>query len=672
MKPDDIHAARSFPAPPLRGLERLFGAWVRQVTPSTLRTDALAGLLGAVLVLPQGIAFATLAGLPPEYGLYTAVVPCIVAALFGSSWHVMSGPTNANSLALFAMLSPLAAAFSAQYIQLALAVTVMVGVLQWLIGALRLGMLANFISPAVLFGFTSGAALLIGLHALPDFLGLAAAPEHGAGAVLAHVATRLPEASPAALTVAGVTLGVALLLRRFRRRWPYMLIGLAAATALAWLWTHLSPAAPPALRLVGPIATPWPRFEAPRVNWTQASELLGLAFALTIVALGQDISIAKTVALRSGQRIDANREFRGQGLSNIVGGFFSCYVSCGSMNRSMPNLQAGARTPLASVFSALLLLLLVALSAPLLAQIPMAALAALLVLVALTLLDLARWRKLLALSRSDFFIALATLVATVTIRLETAILLGMILSLMSFLYRTSRPAMRTMGFDSRAPGRQFVVIDDTPGAATAEHPSTGSGRTEIESVGAIATRAEVPNQPGPRNRLSRAAGAAAPPGGSEPHEVGSVGATLLPECPQLKLLRMEGEVYFGATQHVADILHALRCQPRPQKHLLVMAKSMNFIDLAGAELWQAELAARRAMGGDLYFHRPRPEVIGMWRKTGFTRVLGPEHQFPDKATAIATIFGRLDPDICRHCNARIFWECRTAPGADDPALTPPI
>jgi len=330
------------------------------------------------------------------------------------------------------------------------------------------------------------------------------------------------------------------------------------------------------------------------------------------VALGQAISIAKTVALRSGQRIDANREFRGQGLSNIVGGFFSCYVSCGSMNRSMPNLEAGARTPLASVFSALLLLGLVAVSAPLLAQIPMAALSALLLLVALALLDLARWRQLFSLSRTDFGVALATMVATVTIRLEIAILLGMLLSLMSFLYRTSRPAMRTMGFDSRAPDRPFVVIDKAQ---------------------------DDPDEP--------------------VHQA-------LPECPQLKLLRMEGEVYFGATQHVADILHALRSQPRPQKHLLVMGKSMNFIDLAGAELWEAELAARRAMGGDLYFHRPRPEVIRMWRKTGFTRVLGPEHQFPDKATAIATIFKKLDPEICRHCTARIFWECKTAPGPDSP------
>jgi SulP family sulfate permease len=588
--------------------ERLFGTWVRSVSPQTLRADGLAGLLGAVLVLPQGIAFATLAGLPPEYGLYTAIVPCIIAALFGSSWHVMSGPTNANSLALFAMLTPLTMAFSPAYIQMALVVTVMVGVMQWLIGTLRLGTLANFISPAALFGFTSGAAVLIGIYALPDLLGLGAAAEPGARALLQHVAGQWAGTQPAALAVAAVTVLVALTLRRWRPHWPYMLAGLVTATLLAWLAAGQTAGASFAnLRMVGAMEVPWPRFSVPQISLSSVSELLGLAFALTIVALGQSISIAKAVAARSGQRIDANREFRGQGLSNIVGGFFSSYVSCGSMNRSMPNLQAGARTPLAAVFSALLLLALVAVSAPLLAQIPMAALAALLLVVALSLFDLPRWRQLLTLSRTEFGVALATMAATVTIRLEIAILLGTLLSLMSFLYRTSRPAMRTMGFDSTSTDRQFVVIDDA----------------------ATLTVANVPP---------------------------------LPECPQLKLLRMEGEVYFGATQHVADTLYALRHVPNPQKHLLVMGKSMNFIDLAGAELWEAELNARRAMGGDLYFHRPRPEVISMWKTTGFTRLLGPEHQFPDKRTAIATIFHQLDPEICKHCTARVFWECKSVPG----------
>ena len=634
----------------LRLFERLFGAWVRAVTPATLRADAMAGLLGAVLVLPQGIAFATLAGLPPEYGLFTAVVPCIIAALFGSSWHVMSGPTNANSLALFAMLSPLAVAFTPAYLQLALAVTVMVGVMQWLIGTLRLGSLANFISPSALFGFTSGAALLIAVYALPDLLGLTPAAEHGAAAVLRHVVLQVGHAQPVALAVAVTTVAVALMVRRFRPQWPFMLIGLVASTALAWLWMHspglggMPPSA--ALRTVGNIATPWPRFEVPNISWSSVSELLGLAFALTIVALGQAISIAKAVAAKSGQRIDANREFRGQGLSNIVGGFFSCYVSCGSMNRSMPNLQAGARSPLAAVFSALLLLALVAVSAPLLAQIPMAALAALLLLVAVTLLDTARWRQLWSLSRTEFGVALATLVATITIRLEMAILLGTLLSLISFLYRTSRPAMRTMGFDSWGPERQFVVLD-----------GTYNGTRELDED-------LLPSRSGPQKWLRKAAGAAAPSWGSAVREATSVGAHYLPECPQLKLLRMEGEVYFGATQYVADTLHHLRHMPHPQKHLLVMGKSMNFIDLAGAELWAAELHARRAMGGDLYFHRPRPEVVQMWQTTGFTRVLGPEHQFADKRTAIATIFKKLDPQICQACTVRIFRECATVPQPD--------
>ena len=576
--------------------QRLFGDWTQSVSPTTLRADALAGLLGAVLVLPQGIAFATLAGLPPQYGLYTAVVPCIIAALFGSSWHVMSGPTNANSLALFAMLSPLALAFTPAYIQLALAVTLMVGVMQFLIGALRLGSLANFISPAALFGFTSGAAVLIAIYALPDFLGLPPAKERGAFGVLMHGVALFGQLDKLALLVGATTVLVALGARYIRPGWPFMLIGLVAATALA------SGTGMP-VRTIGHVTTPWPQFVLPQISWASVSELLGLAFALTIVALGQAISIAKAVAAKSGQRIDANREFRGQGLSNIVGGFFSCYVSCGSMNRSMPNLQAGARTPLAAVFAALLLLALVAVSSPLLAKIPMAALAGLLLMVAVFLFDLPRWREVFTLSRTEFAVALATLIATLTIRLEMAILLGTLLSLMTFLYRTSKPAMRTMGFDSTSENRQFVVIEE--------------------------------------------------------------GKTALPECPQLKLLRMEGEVYFGATQHVADKLHALRHAANPQKRLLVMGKSMNFIDLAGAELWEQELNARRAMGGDLYFHRPRPEVIAMWQTTGFTRLLGPEHQFPDKRVAIATIFPKLDPQICSTCTARIFWECKSVPKPPD-------
>lgn len=583
---------------------RLFGGWVRELSPPTLRADALAGLLGAVLVLPQGIAFATLAGLPPQYGLATAILPCIVAALFGSSRHVMSGPTNANSLALFAMLAPLAAAGSPAYIELALAVTLLVGAMQWLIGVLKLGSVANFISPAALLGFTTGAAVLIAIHALKDGLGLADIAGHGAGAVLSAVWQQAAAIRPGALLVSLLTLVVAVVARRLSPRWPAMLVGLVAGTLTA---AALPAVGLEAVRRVGAIPAPWPVWHVPQVQLSALPELLGLAFALTIVALAQSISIAKVVAARAGQRVDANREFVGQGLSNLVGGLSSSYVSCGSLNRSLPNLEAGARTPLASVFSALWLVALVVASAPLLALIPLAAISGLLWLVAASLLELPRWRALRNLSRGEFGIALATLAATLSLRLEVAILLGSLLSLGAYLQRTARPAMRTMGFDSSAPNRPFVVLDGHPGA--------------------------------------------------------------LPECPQLKLLRMEGAVYFGAAQHVADTLHALREAPGAPRHLLVMSKSMNFIDPAGAQVWEDELRIRRAAGGDLHFHRPRPPVLELWERSGFLDVLGRDHIHADKQHAIANIVPRLDPALCATCRVRLFAECDRQPGA---ALAPEI
>ncbi|SDD05010.1 sulfate permease, SulP family [Cupriavidus sp. YR651] len=580
-------------------LTRLF-PWRSRVTPATLRTDLIAGLLGAVLVLPQGVAFATLAGLPPQYGIYTAVIPCIVAALFGSSWHVMSGPTNANSLALFAMLSPVAFAGSPAYIALALAVTMLVGVLQLAVGALRLGSLANFISPSVLLGFTCGAATLIGLYALKDLFGLAVPTGTSAFGVVRFLFDNFQTVNGSAVIVGAVTLAVTLVSRRFSRRLPFMLIGLLAGYGVALVLNTSGWAGAQHVNVVGPIPSAIPPFGVPDINWRTVPDLLGIAAALTIVALGQSISIAKAVALRSGQHIDANREFIGQGLSNIAGGLFSSYISCGSLNRSMPNFEAGAQTPLASVFSALLLVVLVTVSAPLLAQIPMAAIAAMLMLVAWGLFDFARLHRIARLSRTEFAIAVGTFIATLAIRLEMAVLLGTILSLVAYLYRTSRPAVRSLVPDADDPGRRFTPLDEL------RRPQ--------------------------------------------------------PECPQLKLLRMEGAIYFGAVQYVTDRLHWLRTVNANQKHLLAMTKSMNFIDLAGAEMWEAELVERRATGGGLYFHRPRTQVLETWEQTGFMEKLGRDHIFPTKRQALHTIIATLSPEICAQCHVRIFEECAHRPG----------
>jgi sulfate permease, SulP family len=591
--------------PPVLSVARLW-PWLHRVNKRSLRLDAQAGLLGMVLSLPQGIAFASLAGLPIEFGVYTSIVPCIVAALFGSSWHVTSGPTNAISLAMLAMLAPLAAVGSAHYIALALTVTLLVGCIQLGVGVLRLGSIANFISPVALFGFTAGAALLIAMSALPEALGLDAVGVHGALQSVSYAVTHAAHTHWASVLAAATTVVVAVALKRWRPTWPHMLLGLMAATALSVVLPHAMPHAMPnaQMQTVGHIPSPFPPLSWPVVSLRDLPELVGLALALSLVALGQSVSIAKALADRSGQRIDANREFVGQGLSNVVGAFFSCYVSCGSLNRSVPNYEAGAQTPLAAVFSAAFMLALVGVASTQLAQIPVAAIAGLLMLVAWSLLDVPRWMYLWRVSRRDLAIAALTLLATVTLRLEYAIVLGALLSLMVFLYRTANPAMRRIGFDTHDQPRRSVVLADSDKA--------------------------------------------------------------LPECPQLTLLRMEGDVYFGAVQSVSDRLQRLREMPGAAKHLLVMAKSMNYIDLAGAQLWAQELGARRSAGGDVYFHRPRSAVVHMWQATGFDAELGSANVFGDKGSAIAHIVPRLDPNMCKHCQARVFQECAARPGPTDP------
>ena len=558
------------------------GPWVTELNATTVKADAVAALLAAVLVLPQALAFATLAGLPPAWGLYSAVLPTAVAALAGSSRHVLTGPTNAMSLALAAALAPLAVAGSAEYLRLALVLTLMVGAIQLGVALLRLGTLTHFISPSVLLGFTAGAALLIGWHALGS-LWTAPTP-HGP-----------------TLGIGAFTLAVAVLLRQTWRRGPFLLLALVAGSLAAWALATTTGQAVPR---IGALPQAWPPFAPPALAWADVARLATIALALTLVALGQSIAISKALAARSGQFLDVNRECLGQGLANVAAGLFSGFVGCGSLNRSVPHLDAGARTPLSGVLAAAGVVLLAALAGPLLAQVPMAAIDALLLVVAWTLVDTEQWRQLARLDKREAAVAAGTLAATLLLPLQVAVLAGVAASLVVYLYRTAHPALRSMGFagppaadPASAAPRPFVVL---------------------------------------------------PPGA--------------PECPQLKLLRMEGPVWFGAEAHVADALRALREHPNPPRHLLVMGKSMNFIDPAGATLWERERVLRGAMGGGLYFHRPRPEVLDTWRRSGFIQRLGAQHLFADKRSAIATLVPRLDGGICAGCTARIFEECRRQPG----------
>lgn len=579
----------------LARLKTLF-PWLCYVDRKSWSGDLTAGLLGAVLALPQGVAFATLAGLPPQYGVYGAVVPCIIAALAGSSRHVITGPTNANSLALVAALAPLALVGSPHYIDLALTVTIMVGLLQLLVGGLRLGAAANFISPSVLLGFMSGAAVLIGLYSLRDFFGIPTAGQVSPYTLLMTLVFEPQRIMWPPLLIGVATLVATVSISRWRPRWPCMLLGLLAGCVIAAL-LDFWPSITHSIATVSRIPSALPPLRIPNVTWADLSSLSGIAAALTLVALGQSLSIAKAVAQRSGQRIDVNREFIGQGLANGIGGFFSSYVSCGSLNRSMPNFEAGAKTPLAAIFAALFLVVMVTFGSRLIACIPLAAISAMLLLVAWRLIEVKRWRRVLQTSRTETLVATVTFIATLTLPLDRAVLLGTLVSLVAYLYRTSHPAVRVLRPDPRDRARRFTPLEDLP----------------------------------PELRV---------------------------ECPQLKLVRIEGSIFFGATQHVGDYLQRFRSQNSEQKQVLFMTKSMNFIDLAGNDLWEQELRERRKVAGDLYFHRPRTPVVDVFTQTGMLEQLGPQHIFDSKDQALRTIYPQLDARRCQDCQLEIFTECR--------------
>jgi SulP family sulfate permease len=323
------------------------------------------------------------------------------------------------------------------------------------------------------------------------------------------------------------------------------------------------------------------------------------ALATTLFALTEALSIARALADKSGQDLDANQEFIGQGLSNMFGCFFSGYVATGSFNRSGLNYQAGAKTPLAAIFAGSLLIVLVLLVAPLAAYLPNAAMAGILFLVAWRLIDFHHIAKILRASRYESLIMGTTFFSTLFLELEFAIFLGVMLSLALYLKRTSHPRLRIRVPDPRQPTRPFVT-----------DPS-------------------------------------------------------LPECPQLKIIRIEDSLYFGAVNYVRERLNELHRANPGQKHLLIVAREINFIDMAGAEFLVRLASERKKEGGGLYFYHINEGVCDHFSLVDDLLKIGAENIYDTKAEALSEIFKRLDRQICASCTARIFLECRPSTQAEE-------
>ncbi len=573
--------------------QRLFPflRWRDRVTRANARDDAMAGLTGALIVLPQAVAFAIIAGLPPEYGLYAAMMPAIVAALFGSSWHMVSGPTTAISIAVFASVSPYASPGTPEFIALVLTMTFLTGVFQLALGLARMGVLVNFISHTVVIGFTAGAALLIAGSQIKNFFGVEIPRGTPFFNTLEQFALQADSINYYVLSVSLVTLIAGILTKRFAPKLPYMIVAMVAGSLFAAGVNAYYGAGTTGIGTVGALPSGLPPLSLPDFSFHALSQMVFPALIITMLALTEAVSISRAIAIRSGQHIDGNQEFIGQGLSNIVGSFFSGYASSGSFNRSGVNYAADARTPLAAVFAALFLVLILLLVAPLAAYLPNAAMAGILFLVAWGLIDFHHIGLLPKISRQETVVLWVTLIGTL-VDLEKGIFFGIALSLVLYLYRTSRPTIETVVPDSDPESYHYVPVD---------------GR---------------------------------------------------PECPQIRMVRLNGSIFFGAVSHLQQQLQETLEAAPEQKHLVVMASGINFIDLAGAEFLAQTARHLARAGGSLSFYRMKQSVADTLRKGGFMQDIGEQNLYPAKSRPAEALFPRLDPDICKNCPHRLFRPCQ--------------
>lgn len=435
-----------------------FFRWWPQVNRQNMRKDGLAGLTGALIVLPQAVAFATIAGLPPQYGLYAAMVPAVVAALWGSSWHLVSGPTTAISIAVFASVSPFAHPGSPEFINMVLTLTFLTGVFQLVLGLARMGMLVNFISHTVVIGFTAGAAMLIAGSQIKNFFGVDIPRGTPFFKTLQLFAEQIDAINPYVTLVATITLFTGILIKVFLPRLPYMivamLVGSLAALGVNTKYgvdiTHI--------KTVGALPAGLPPLSMPDFSFSALDQMLFPSLIITMLALTEAVSISRAVATKSGQHIDGNQEFIGQGLSNLIGSFFSSYAASGSFNRSGVNYAAGAQTPLAAVLASVFLVLILFLVAPLAAYLPNAAMAGILFLVAWGLIDFHHIGLLPKISRQETVVLWVTLIGTL-VDLEKGIFFGIALSLIFYLYRTSRPRLEAAVPDPEPDSYHYISAE---------------------------------------------------------------------------------------------------------------------------------------------------------------------------------------------------------------------
>jgi sulfate permease, SulP family len=410
-----------------------------------LRSDLSAGLTVGVMLIPQGMAYALIAGMPPIYGLYASLVPLAVYALLGTSRQLAVGPVAIVSLLVAAGVAPLAAGDPERYIQLALLLALMVGVIQLLMGVFRFGFLTNFLSHPVLAGFTSAAAIVIGMSQLRHLLGIDLPGSHHIHEVLGALVAEFGDVRLPTLAIGVGAIAMLWGLRRWKPAFPGALLAVALFTGAAWAFGLEERG----VSVVGGVPGGLPTPSLPVFDPSAMLDLLPVALTIAVVGFMESIAVAKVYAARHRYPVNPDRELVALGSANLVGAFFRAFPTTGGFSRTAVNDQAGARTTLASLFSAGVIGVTLLLFTGLFHHLPNAVLAA---IVMVAVAGLVNWREAVHLwrtDRRDLAMMAVTFLATLALGIEAGILAGVLVSLVALLYGLSRPHAAVLG---RLPG----------------------------------------------------------------------------------------------------------------------------------------------------------------------------------------------------------------------------
>ncbi|WP_290876171.1 SulP family inorganic anion transporter [Gracilimonas sp.] len=415
--------------------------WIKSYSGDDAKGDINAGITVGIMLIPQGMAYAMLAGLPPIYGLYASIVPLILYAVFGTSRQLAVGPVAMVSLLVLAGVGEIADVGSDRFIQLAIMTAMGVGVFQLLMGVFRMGFLVNFLSHPVLSGFTSAAALIIGGSQLKNLLGIDIPRTNYVHEILINAFQKINEIDPFTAAIGIGSIATIILIRKWKRTFPSALV----VVGLGTLVTYVFGLNESGVAIVGDIPRGLPSFKFTSMSWADIELLLPTILVISLVGYMESIAVAKAIANKHGYKVDPNQELIGLGVANIGGALFQSYPTTGGFSRTAVNDQAGSRTGMASIVSAVIIALTVLFLTPLFYYLPSAVLAAIIMVAVAGLFDTHEMRHLWKTDRKDLALLVITFIATLSLGIEEGIAVGVLISLGLVIYSSTKPHSTELG-----------------------------------------------------------------------------------------------------------------------------------------------------------------------------------------------------------------------------------